>query len=543
MMPGIHVRSREASMTEMHLSRRRLMQASATSVAAAGFASFLMDPTSAWAQSERPLRIRSNRAILSTDPGYMIGGFEMVLQFTCLARLADYTGGDSWGWRPSQFVNSIEQVDAQTISFELKPGIMWYDGTTHEVIGELDAEDVKYSLERMRVSEWKDKAVTLDHVEVTGSHTGIIHLNQPFAPIWYTWFCDGTGSIVSKKAVEAVGGTYDGIFNFYCGPYRVAEWVQKQSYTLEPNPHWGGRPAAITNVKFFIIDEEKTAEIAFEAGEIDITEIAIDAIPRLQEDPPEGAIVKVYSGTAWYWMGMNTDHPNLQDIRVRKAIQHAVDVDSVIEGAWAGVPTRAYGIVPPGLIGYRTEGKYETPDPDAARALIAEAGAEGRKLTLKTINSADRIAAAQIIQANLADVGLELEVVPMDAGPFWNLGLETEGDEWKDLELWIIEYGDSPDPSQMVQWYISDQVGIWNWERWSDPRFDELYAAGLGETDEVKRHDIYVRMQEIMEDTGAYVWLIFPPQGVMYHEDLEPAIQPNGALWYVADFEWKEDAT
>jgi len=188
-------------------------------------------------------------------------------------------------------------------------------------------------------------------------------------------------------------------------------------------------------VKFFIIDEEKTAEIAFEAGEIDITEIAIDAIPRLQEDPPEGAIVKVYSGTAWYWMGMNTDHPNLQDIRVRKAIQHAVDVDSVIEGAWAGVPTRAYGIVPPGLIGYRTEGKYQTPDPDAARALIAEAGAEGRKLTLKTINSADRIAAAQIIQANLADVGLELEVVPMDAGPFWNLGLETEGDEWKDLEL------------------------------------------------------------------------------------------------------------
>ena len=241
-------------------------------------------------------------------------------------------------------------------------------------------------------------------------------------------------------------------------------------------------------------------------------------------------------------MGMNVDHPNLQDIRVRKAIQHAVDVDSVIEGAWVNVPTRAYGIVPPGLIGYRTEGKYETPDPDAARALIAEAGAEGRKLTLKTINVADRMAAAQIIQANLADVGLDLEIVPMDAGPFWNLGLETEGDEWKDLELWIIEYGDSPDPSQMVQWFISDQVGIWNWERWSDPEFDELYAAGLGETDEAKRHDIYVRMQEIMEDTGAYVWLIFPPQGVMYHEDLEPAIQPNGALWYVADFTWKDDS-
>ncbi len=529
-------------MTRSHLSRRHLMQATAGSVAAASFVDGLLDPTSAWAQSDKPLRIRTNRAIVSTDPGYMVGGFEMVLQFACLARLASYTGGDEWGWKPSEFVNSLEQVDAQTISFELKPGIMWYDGTTGDEIGELDAEDVKYSLERMKESEWKDKAVALDNVEVTGTHSGIIHLSQPFAPIWYTWICDGTGTIVSKKAVEAAGGTYDGIFNFYCGYYRVSEWVQKQSYTLEPNPHWTGTPPGIADVKFIIIDDEKTAEIAFEAGEIDITQIAIDAIPRLQEDPPEDAVVEVFSSTQWYWMGMNTDHPNLQDIRVRQAIQHAVDVDTIIQGAWAGVPTRAYGIVPPGLIGFRETGKYATPDPDKARELIAEAGAEGTKITLKTINLADRMAAAQIIQANLADVGLEVEIVPMDAGPFWNLGLETEGEDWKDLEMWIMQYGDSPDPSQMAQWYISDQVGVWNWERWSDPEFDELFAAGLGETDEGKRHDMYVRMQEIMEDTGAYVWLMFPPLGVMYRDDLEPVMQPNGSLWYVAEFKWKDES-
>ncbi|MBT7648068.1 MAG: peptide ABC transporter substrate-binding protein, partial [Rhodospirillaceae bacterium] len=179
-----------------------------------------------------------------------------------------------------------------------------------------------------------------------------------------------------------------------------------------------------------------------------------------------------------------------------------------------------------------------TPDPDGARALIAEAGAEGMKITLKTINLADRMAAATIVQANLADIGLEVEIVPMDAGPFWNLGLESEGEDWKDLEMWIMQYGDSPDPSQMTQWYISDQVGVWNWERWSDPEYDELFAAGLAETDLDKRHDIYVRMQEIMEDTGAYVWLMFPPLGVMYTTELEPEIQPNGYLWYVADFEW-----
>ena len=530
-------------MTFPKLTRRGALKASAASVAAAGLVGGLLDPRSAWAQSGRPLRLRANRSIISTDPGYMIGGFEMVLQYACLARLAKYTNDSaSWDWEPSEFVESIGQPDATTIVFELKKGIMWYDGTTHEPIAELDAEDVKYSLERMKVSEWKDKAVALDHVEVTGSHSGVIHLNQPFAPIWLTWLCDGTGSVVSKVAVEAAGGKYDGIFNFYCGYYRVTEWVQKQSYTLEPNPHWPGSAPGVSDVRFLIIDDEKTAEIAFEADEIDITHLAVESIPRLLDSPPEGAVVKEFAGTQWYWMGMNTHHPNLQDIRVRRAIQHAVDVETIIQGAFAGVGTRARGIVPPGLVGHRTETKFEAPDLEAARALIAEAGAEGMTLTLKTINQADRMAAATIIQANLADIGLVADVIPMDAGPFWNLGLESEGEDWKDLELWIMSYLDSPDPSQMTQWYISDQVGVWNWERWSDPEFDDLFAAGLGETDMAKRHDIYVRMQEIMEDTGAYVWLVFPPNGVMYREGLEPVITPNGYIWQAQHFRWDDGA-
>ena len=525
-------------MTLPKLDRRDMLK-SMGGVAAAGMVASWIDPRSAFAQSGKTLRVRANRTILSTDPGYMIGGFEMVLQYACLARLAKYTNtSDSWGWEPSEFVTSIEQPDNKTITFELRKGIMWYDGTTHEAIGELDAEDVKYSLERMKESEWKDKAVALDHVEVTGSHTGTIHLNQAFAPIWLTWLCDGTGTVVSKKAVEAAGGKYDGMFNFYCGAYRLSEWVQKQSFSLEANPNWSGTAAGISNVKFTIVDDIKTAELAFEADEIDITHISIESIPRLTANPPKDGVVKEYSGTRWFWIGMNVDHPNLQDIQVRRAIQHAVDVDAIHQGAWGGVGTRAHGIVPPGLIGHRTESKFMTPDPDKARELIAAAGAEGRKITLKTINDEDRIAAATIAQANLADVGLELEIIPMDAGPFWNLGLESEGDEWKDLELWLISYLDSPDPSQMTQWYISDQVGVWNWERWSDPEFDELFANGLGETDDVKRHDIYVRMQEIMEDTGAYVFLNFPPNGVMYRQGLEPVITPNGYIWQVPEFNW-----
>ena len=519
-------------------TRRRLLQTS-SAVAASTFVGNLFSPAFAASAGSTSLTIRSNRTIVSTDPGYMIGGFEMVLQFACLARLSSYTDGDGWGWKPSMFVSSIEQPDASTIKFELNKGIIWYDGATHEAIGELDAEDVKYSLERMKVAEWKDKAVALDHVEITGSHSGTIHLNAPFAPIWYTWLCDGTGAILCKKAVEAAGGKFTGMFDHYCGPYRVKEWVQKQSYSLELNPNWNGPKPHITDVKFVIIDDEKTAEIAYEAGEVDITHISTDTLARYQKDgAPDNTVVKAYPSTAWMWMGMNTDHPKLQDIRVRRAIQHAVDVETILAAAFAGISPRSRGIVAPGIVGHRTETKFEKPDLDAARALMAEAGVSNLSLELKTMNNTARMAASTIIQANLAEIGINVDVIPVDAGPFWNLGLESQGEEWKDLQLYIHQYLDSPDPSQSSQWFISDQVGVWNWERWKDPEFDELFHKGLTETNEEKRSQMYVRMQEIMEDTGAYVWITHQPQGLMYKDNLHASIQPTGWLWYLDRYKW-----
>src|SRR3546814_3655948 len=74
-----------------------------------------------------------------------------------------------------------------------------------------------------------------------------------------------------------------------------------------------------------------------------------------------------------------------------------------------------------------------------------------------------------------------------------------------------MRYQDARDPSQQTQWYVSEQVGVWNWERWTDPEFDELHIAALAERDEAKRASMYLRMQDIMEATGAYVWIAHEP--------------------------------
>src|SRR3546814_19177008 len=89
-----------------------------------------------------------------------------------------------------------------------------------------------------------------------------------------------------------------------------------------------------------------------------------------------------------------------------------------------------------------------------------------------------------------------------------------------------MRYQDARDPSQQTQWYVSEQVGVWNWERWTDPEFDELHIAALAERDEAKRASMYLRMKDIMEATGAYVWIAHEPTIVMYRNPMVPAILP-----------------
>ena len=214
---------------------------------------------------------------------------------------------------------------------------------------------------------------------------------------------------------------------------------------------------------------------------------------------------------------------------MRQAIQHAVDKSAVIQGAYAGTAEPSYGVVSPGLVGRRLETGYSY-DAAKAKAMLEEAGVSGLSLTLRTLNNQERVLAAQIIQANLAQIGVTVEIIPLDSGPFWEMGQESKGDTWKELELWIMRYGSGPDPYEPFQWFVRDQVGIWNWERWSSDEFEDLFAKGVAETDPAERRKIYFRMQEIMEATGGYVWLTHEPEVFIHRADITAQFAPSGEM-------------
>lgn len=478
--------------------------------------------------STRPLlRVRQDGDIKILDPGYMTGGLEIEVQKQCLPFLAQYVTRDGvLDWEPTYYVTRLELRDPTHIDFELTEGLNWSGG-----YGPLRASDVKFSYERMKDSEWGGYFEVLDHVEVTGERTGTIVLKNAFAPFFLVTLCHGPGAILCEKAMADVGGRFTTEFPAICGPYRI-ENIPGQMVKFLPNPDWTGPKPAFDEVQSYIISQVKATELAYEAGELDITQIASDAVARYQTSVPENSALTKAGELNFMWLGMNTEHPLLQDIRVRRAIQHAVDCDAIIAAAYSNVASRSYGVVCPGLIGHRSETKFYTFDVAAAQALLDEAGVSGLQLSLRVLNQQQPMLAAQIIQANLAMIGITLEIIPMDSGSFWEMGMESAGDTWKDLQLWIMRFGSVPDPYEATQWFVSSQVGEWNWERWTNPEYDTLVEKGIAETDPAIRNDIYLRLQDLMEETGAYVWLCHEPRYYIHKTDVAVRISPSGQQDY-----------
>jgi peptide/nickel transport system substrate-binding protein len=505
------------------LSRRRWLQAAGLLGAAA-----VARPRGRAAAGEASvLRVRASADLQVLDPAHRKGQPEGDILRCLFPRLIEYRMGDQWGWRPGA-AQSVEQVDPTRVRFKLRSAIMFTND-----FGEMTADDVKFSYERIadpgQASEYRDDFAALDHVEVVDRYSGVIVLKEPFAPLWTSTLPSASGCIVSRKAVMQAGGRFTTQPPATAGPYLIEEWQPKQRLTLARNPDWPGAAAGFEKIRILPIEDEKAAEIAFEAGELDFTAISVSSIPSYRTAPPPGVKLVEKPSLDYVWLGMNTAAPPFDDLRVRQAVQRAVDVDQVLEAAYFGVATRATGIIAPGLIGHREKLLGDPhPDPEAAKALLAAAGlAGGFACTLDIEAKTERLLAAQVIQANLAAVGITVEINQHDSGTFWSLGSEAEGDAWKKIQLILQKYGMQPDPSFATAWFTPEQIGIWNWERFSNQEFGDLHRRALTETDPAARDRMYRRMQDLMELSGAYVFLTHEVNAAIYRDTIVPALLPD----------------
>ena len=469
------------------------------------------------------LNVRLDSDFTTLDPAFWQSGADYTMINVLFPKLIEFKSGSDWEYE-LQAAESIEQVDELTIKFKLKPGLMWTGD-----YGEVTTEDVKYSYERYIDPELDSPIIgdwlPLKEVEIVDKYNGIIHLKEPFAPIWWSTLPYTSGAIVSKKATEKAGGKFTTDPGATAGAYKIESWTPREKTVLVPHDGWNGPKQGFDKIIIRPIQEPKSAEIAFEAGEIDITEISIGSVPTFRKQLPEGGVLDVRPTADYTFVGINIANDKLSDPRVRSAIKKAIDIDAILEGAYFGVPDKSSGLVAPGLVGH-TGATPEPRDVAGAKALLAEAGVSGLSLEIDVLNNAEFVTAAQIIQANLGEIGINLQINQLDSGAYWNVAADRK----EELQLTLIQYTSPPDPSWSTQWFLREQKGIWNWVWFDSEEFDDLHYASLKEVDIKKRESMYFDMQKVMDESGGFLFIMHPPSVLLYRDTIKPGLYPNGGL-------------
>jgi peptide/nickel transport system substrate-binding protein len=359
-------------------------------------------------------------------------------------------------------------------------------------------------------------------------YSGTIVLNSPYAA--FVPIAAASYAILSRKAVTSVGGRFSVQPPCCSGPYLFRDWQAKRKTILEKNPLWDGPEAAFSEIHIYAMSDGKAAEMAFEAGQLDCAEISVESVEPFKENMPPGSAIEIHPSGRSFWLGMNQANPALKDIRVRKAIQYAVDVEAVVEATWFGLAEPALGAIPRGMIGCRERTLIPAKgDAARARSLLKEAGVElPLRLRLDVNSDSLELTAVQVIQWSLKKVGIEVDIRTQENSTFLSIGQEEYGDQWQDVQLFFQSFIGGADPYYALVWFISEQMGKWNWERFSDEEFDRLNDQALATTDAAERSRMYQRMQDIMEESGCYRFISNGVMPQIVRNTIKPAFTPDG---------------
>lgn len=396
-----------------------------------------------------------------------------------------------------QIAESWEQTDDKTYVFKIRQGIKFHDGS------DLTAEDVKFSLERAINSAAVSYVVDfIDTIEVNDEYTVTITTDAPYAPTLRN-LAVPFAAIVPKAVVEAdeEGFKTNPVGS---GPYKFVEWKQGDSVKLEAfDDYYAGAPAT-KYLQMKVIPEAAQRTIALETGEIDL---AYDIIANDKDKVADNADLQLLEAPSLscYYVTMNMKQKPFDDIRVREAINLAIDRQLLVDTIINGAGQVADAIIAPAVFGYSSPGAYEY-DPEKAKELLAEAGyADGFDTSICVNDNQERTEACQAIQAMLAEVGINCEVEVMEFGSF--IDKTAAGDFDTAFMGWSTSTIDADYTYYSLE-HSSQQGPAGNRSFIADPDVDKLVEEGRSNTDSAAREKIYadlaVKLKEINNNAPLY---------------------------------------
>ncbi|MFN3954839.1 MAG: ABC transporter substrate-binding protein [Pararhodobacter sp.] len=322
--------------------------------------------------------------------------------------------------------------DGLTYTFHLVDGVTFHDGTP------MSADDVVFTLERARAEDstnaQKQLFAAIDTVRAVDPLTVEVTLSQPQGGFLFNmaW---GDAVIMSPASVATNATNPVGT-----GAFRFVRWVQGDRVELERNPDYWGEAPALERATFRFISDPSAAFAAMMAGDVDAFPNfpAPETLAQFEADPRFSVIVGSTEGETI--LSMNHHNEALADVRVRQAIAHAINRQDIIDGAMFGYGTPIGTHFAPHNPDYLDLTAQSAHDPDAARALLAEAGFENLTLRLMLPPPTYARRGGEIIAAQLREVGIQTQITNLE----WAQWLEQVF-RGKDFDLTIVSHTEPMD--------------------------------------------------------------------------------------------------
>ncbi|MDG4649900.1 ABC transporter substrate-binding protein [Roseibacterium sp. SDUM158017] len=390
--------------------------------------------------------------------------------------------------------------DGLTYVFTLAEGVTFHDGTA------MTAEDVVFSLDRARAEDstnaQKPLFAGIDTVEAVDDTTVRVTLTDPDGAFLFkmAW---GDAVIVAPESADTNATNPVGT-----GPFRFSDWVQGDRVELVRNDDYWGEPVALEAATFRFISDPNAAFAALMSGDVDAYPNfpAPETLAQFEADPRFRVVVGSTEGETI--LAMNNAGEPLNDVRVREAISHAINRQDIIDGAMFGYGTPIGTHFAPHNPDYVDLTANSDHDPERARALLAEAGAEDLTLRLMLPPPSYARRGGEIIAAQLREVGIETEITNME----WADWLERVF-RGSDFDLTIVSHTEPFD----INIYANPDYYF----RYDSPDFQALNAELTVTSDPAARSALLAEMQTTIAEDFANGFLFQLAKTGVANADIE----------------------
>ncbi|HEV2282435.1 MAG TPA: ABC transporter substrate-binding protein [bacterium] len=363
------------------------------------------------------------------------------------------------------------------------------------------------------------KAASVSGITAVNPRTVRFILNRPY-PFFYEQI--GSAPILPAKALGGidVARLQEAPFTrkpIGAGPYRLADWRERESITFDASPgYWGGAPA-LPRVVLKLIPEDATVLAELRAGNIDAGRILPEAYRSFQRDPQVN-VLRV-PGDIFYWFAPNFRLPMFQDVRVRQAMAYAINRPEMLRALYQGLGTVPQSPIHPSLWQFDKGIKGYTYDPAKAKQLLAEAGwtpgpdgvlqKGGQRFKFKYgfLAGKEYQNQALLVQQYLRAIGMDVDVEAHERGDFFGRyfspagNIEVVGIAWFNLLF--------PPQSELEDNFKSTGSGA-KVIGYSNPELDKLLDEAILTRDRARQKALYSRIQQLIIQDVPHVLTIRP---------------------------------